>query len=90
MSLYEMYNSMNKFDRAGEVDKFIKHVEMRCSNLIVCGDKLPYYIRDIKPHEMLKKDLLVFELSLRLGVDCMFDGSVLVVTGFRATRPDVY
>lgn len=87
MSLYEMYNSVNNFDRVSETDKFIKSVEIRCTNLIFCGDKLPYHIRDIKPHSMLKKELLVFDLVCRLGVDCKFDGDVLVIKGFKQTIP---
>lgn len=79
MSLYNMYNKKQGFNRDYELEKFIKAIEIRCNNLIVCGDKLPFVIRDIKPHEMLNKFMLQVELRYVLGLQCEFTKTGIVV-----------
>ena len=67
-NLYELYNRYNNFDRDGEYEKFKKDIEIRCNNLIICGDSLPFYIRDIKPHKMLSIKRLEMDICVDLGI----------------------
>ena len=67
-NLYELYNRYNNFDSDKEYEKFKKDIEIRCNNLIICGDSLPFYIRDIKPHKMLSIKRLEMDICVDLGI----------------------
>ena len=78
-NLYELYNRYNNFDRDGEYEKFKKDIEIRCNNLIICRDSLPFYIRDIKPHKMLSIKRLEMDICIDLGIhlDIKYDAIVV-------------
>ena len=78
-NLYELYNRYNNFDRDGEYEKFKKGIEIRCHNLIVCGDSLPFYIKDIKPHKMLSTKRLEMDVCVDLGIYLDITDGVIVV-----------
>ena len=77
--LYKLYNRYNNFDRYGEYEKFKKDIEIRCNNLIICGDSLPFYIRDIKPHKMLSTKRLEMDVCVDLGIYLDIKDSEIVV-----------
>ena len=78
-NLYELYNRYNNFDRDREYEKFKKDIEIRCNNLIICGDSLPFYIRDIKPHKMLSTKRLEMDVCVDLGIYLDIKDSEIVV-----------
>ena len=78
-NLYGLYNHYNNFDRDGEYEKFKKDIEIRCNNLIICGDSLPFYIRDIKPHKMLSIKRLEMDICVDLGIYLEITDSGIVV-----------
>ena len=78
-NLYELYNRYNNFDRDGEYEKFKKDIEIRCNNLIICGDSLPLHIRDIKPHKMLSIKRLEMDICIDLGIHLYIKDDVIVV-----------
>ena len=77
--LYKLYNRYNNFDEYGEYEKFKKDIEIRCHNLIVCGDSLPLHIRDIKPHKMLSIKRLEMDIRVDLGIHLDIKDDVIVV-----------
>lgn len=87
MNLYDLYNSIHNYNDKAEMEKFLKAVEIRCHNLIVCGDKLPFVITDIKPHKELSKLRLEIELASNLGLHCKFNSDSIVVTRISNPRP---
>ena len=78
-NLYELYNRYNNFESDREYEKFKKDIEIRCNNLIICGDSLPFYIRDIKPHKMLSIKRLEMDICVDLGIYLEITDSVIVV-----------
>ena len=78
-NLYELYNRYNNFDRDVEYEKFKKDIEIRCHNLIVCGDSLPLHIRGIKPHKMLSIKRLEMDIYVDLGIHLDIKDDVIVV-----------
>ena len=78
-NLYGLYNRYNNFDGDGEYEKFKKDIEIRCNNLIICGDSLPFYIRDIKPHKMLSIKRLEMDICVDLGIYLEITDSGIVV-----------
>lgn len=90
MSLHEKYNERNKLDESVVVESFFGNVERICTNLISRGDRLPYYIADMKPSVITKESFLVSELKRRLGVDCVFNLDTLVVTDFISINRSEY
>lgn len=42
-SLLEMYNEKHKIEEF-DIDKWCHNLYIRCNNMVVCGDKLPYTI----------------------------------------------
>ena len=78
-NLYELYNRYNNFDSVAEYEKFKKDIEIRCNNLIICGDSLPFYIRDIKPHKMLSIERLEMDICIDLGIHLNITDGVVVV-----------
>ena len=78
-NLYELYNRYNNFDMDVEYEKFKQDIEIRCNNLIICGDSLPFYIRDIKPHKMLSTKRLEMDVCVDLGIYLDIKDSEIVV-----------
>lgn len=87
MNLYQLYNSIHNYNEKEEMEKFLKAMELRCHNLIVCGDKLPFVITDIKPHKELSKPRLEIELAMWFGLHCEFKSDSIVVTRISSPRP---
>ena len=87
MNLYQLYNSIHNYNEKEDMEKFLKSMELRCHNLIVCGDKLPFVITDIKPHKELSKRRLETELALRFGLHCEFNSNCIIVTRISSTEP---
>ena len=78
-NLYELYNRYNNFDRDREYEKFKKDIEIRCNNLIICGDSLPFYIRDIKPQKMLSIKRLEMDICVDFGIHLDITDGVIIV-----------
>ena len=87
MNLYQLYNSIHNYNEKEEMEKFLKAMEARCHNLIVCGDRLPFIITDIKHHKELSKRRLEIELASNLGLHCDFNSDSIVVTRISSPRP---
>ena len=85
MSLYKSYNTKFGFNREVEFQKYSEMIVTRCNNLIVCGDKLPYYIHDIKPHKDLNKSRVLMDLTYHFGIVAFFEGESLKVSKFAPT-----
>lgn len=85
MSLYKSYNTKFGFNREDEYKTYSEQIVTRCNNLIVCGDKLPYYIRDIKPHKDLDKSRVLTLLNYHFGIVGFFDGENLKIVRFART-----
>ena len=84
-NLYELYNRYNNFDRDVEYEKFKKDIEIRCNNLIICGDSLPFHIRDIKPHKMLNIKRLEMDMCADLGIHLNIRDDVIIVRKLSGT-----
>lgn len=86
-SLLEMYNEKHKI-KEFDIDRWCYNLYIRCNNMVVCGDKLPYTIINMPIVNIDKQLRVKMECASDYGIYIEFNelGTVVKVMKFVAPR----